>query len=302
MARGKDIHWIAADWGTTNLRCWAMGDNGTIHAKAESGDGMANIVSEQDCDFERALLRLVNPWLVDGKTMQVRACGMVGAKAGWVEVPYSAVPCPPSTPTTMVSPKSPALEVHIHAGVKQGEPADVMRGEETQLAGLIAKDPGFEGLVCLPGTHSKWVGISGGNVIYFQTFLTGELFSLLSKKSVLSQTLTGDGDELDRVAFREGFLASLDNPQSWLPSLFSLRAEALLAGLAPPAARSRLSGILLGCEFGAMQGKFGLGEVALAASDTLAGSYCLAFETLGVKAIRHNPEELVLAGLCPDRI
>ena len=64
-----------------------------------------------------------------------------------------------------------------------------MRGEETQIAGALSLMPGFDGVLCLPGTHSKWAQICAGEVVSFQTFMTGEMFALLSEQSVLRHGL-----------------------------------------------------------------------------------------------------------------
>jgi 2-dehydro-3-deoxygalactonokinase len=296
MLRG--LEWIAVDWGTSNLRCWVMGEGGQILAKADSPDGMAKVVAEQNGDFEGALLRLAGKWLRDGRTVPVRICGMAGAKKGWHEVPYEAIPCPPRTHAKAVPKKHPGIDVRIHAGLKQDTPPDVMRGEETLVAGLLDKVPGFEGLVCLPGTHSKWVEIAGGKVIRFQTFLTGELFALLSEKSVLSQTLATEG--WDDKAFLDGIQSSVEEPLSWLPSLFSLRAGALLDGLDGISARSMLSGILLGCELGAMREVRTMDHVALVGSKNLCTYYKDALAFMDCQSTEYQSEELVLLGLAPS--
>ncbi|MBL4768139.1 MAG: 2-dehydro-3-deoxygalactonokinase, partial [Rhodobacteraceae bacterium] len=179
------IDWIAADWGTTNLRVWAM--QGAIPlADATSGDGMAGLTPEA---FEPALLNLISGWL--GATqLPVIACGMVGAKQGWVEVPYMAVPTLPLARPIPVSTNSAALSVYIIPGLRQPKPADVMRGEETQVAGFLALNPGWDGVICMPGTHTKWVLVSAGEVVSFQTFMTGELFATLGKHTVLRHSIS----------------------------------------------------------------------------------------------------------------
>ena len=150
--------WIAIDWGTTNLRAWAMGAGGVL-AEASSDEGMGRLTRD---GFEPALLRLIGPWL-SGPAMPVLACGMVGSRQGWVEAPYRAVPCPPLARGALVAvpTEDPRIAVQIAPGLKQAKPADVMRGEETQIAGALMLYPGFDGAICLPGTHSKWTQISG---------------------------------------------------------------------------------------------------------------------------------------------
>ena len=100
-----------------------------------------------------------------------------------------------------------------------------MRGEETQLAGLLAKNPNFEGTVCLPGTHSKWAEVSGGQVRSFQTLMTGELYALLAKQSVLKHSV--DREKWNDDAFLEAIEVGLRNPGEAFAKLFSIRAESV---------------------------------------------------------------------------
>ena len=99
-----------------------------------------------------------------------------------------AISCASTKPPTA----DPRLDVHILPGLSQAEPPDVMRGEETQIAGMLAATPDFDGLVCLPGTHTKWARVSEGRVTDFRTAMTGELFALVSGHSTLS-SFTAEG-------------------------------------------------------------------------------------------------------------
>lgn len=109
--------WIAVDWGTSNLRAWALGD-GAILDHASSGEGMGTLSRD---DYEPALLRLINGWLPRGKVTEVIACGMVGSRQGWVEAPYRAVPCTPLDHGGLmpVPTRDPRLSVRIVPGLKQ---------------------------------------------------------------------------------------------------------------------------------------------------------------------------------------
>ena len=127
------------------------------------------------------LLGLVGGWLAEGARTDVLICGMAGARGGWAEAPYAAVPCAPGPASFARAPtRDPRLAVRILPGLRQDTPADVMRGEETQLAGLLAAEPGFEGIACLPGTHTKWAHVSAGEVVSFASYMTGEIFALLA--------------------------------------------------------------------------------------------------------------------------
>lgn len=284
--------WIAVDWGTSNLRAWAMSGNGTVLAEATSDDGMGKLSRE---GFEPALVRLIAPWLAERPP--VVACGMVGSRQGWCEAPYRTVPCTPLDMAAQVQAPTtdPRLKVSIAPGLKQTSPADVMRGEETQIAGALRLMPGYDGVFCLPGTHSKWVHISAGEVVSFQTFMTGEMFALLSEASVLRHGMQGGG--WDDAAFDTAVSDALSKPEKLGARLFSLRAEGLIAGLSPQAARARLSGLLIGTELAAAK-PYWLGQrVTLIGAEKLSAAYARALQAQGVEAQRLNATDCTLAGL-----
>ena len=285
--------WIAVDWGTTHLRATAMGPAGPM-AQASNSDGMGSLSPNQ---FEPALLALIDPWLAADRTTPVIACGMVGSRQGWAEAKYRTVPCAPVAPDTLtrVQTKDPRLSVHIAPGLRQNTPADVMRGEETQIAGALALMPGFDGVMCLPGTHSKWVHISAGEVVSFQTFMTGELFALLSTQSVLRHSIAADG--FDVAAFDTGLSDALSRPERIAARLFTLRAEGLLTDASPIAARSRLSGLLIGIELAAAK-PYWLGQpVTLIGAETLCGHYAHALQAQGLTPTTLSAPDCTLAGL-----
>lgn len=289
--------WIAVDWGTSNLRVWAMGPKGIL-ASASSDDGMGSL--DRD-GFEPALLRLIEPWLTADRCVEIVACGMVGSRQGWFEAPYRATPCTALDPASLVTAPThdPRIAVRLIPGLKQVRHADVMRGEETQIAGVLALNPGFDGVICLPGTHSKWVHVSAGEVVSFQTYMTGELFALLSTQSVLRHGMTGNG--WDEAAFDLALSDALSRPDRIGAKLFALRAEGLIAGLSPAAARSRLSGLLIGVELAAAK-PFWLGQqVAIVGSEALSRSYERALTAQAVEPRVIGATEATLAGLTAAR-
>lgn len=288
--------WIAVDWGTSHLRAWAMGQDG-IRATAASEDGMSRLARD---GFEAALLRLVEPWLGSGVTT-VLACGMVGSRQGWQEVPYRAVPCAPMAPgaPVRVPVRDGRLALWIVPGLQQRRPADVMRGEETQIAGALALHPQFDGTLCLPGTHSKWARISGGEVVGFQTFMTGELFALLSGQSVLRHGMQTDG--FDGGAFDGGVTDGMARPELIAALLFRIRAEGLLDALPPEAARARLSGLLIGAELAAARACWPGARLMLVGAPGLTGLYARALAAQGRPAEALGAEDCTLAGLARAR-
>lgn len=289
--------WIAVDWGTSRLRAWVFAADGREIAHVASDDGMGGLAPE---GFGPALLSLIGPWLDDGRTVPVMACGMVGARQGWIEAPYRTVPCPPPGPAEAVAAPvtDPRLAVTILPGLAQTTPADVMRGEETQIAGFLAADPGFDGTLCLPGTHTKWVQLSAGEIVSFRTVMTGELYGLLASQSVLRHSV---GPGTDLAAFHDGLADAMARPEALTQRLFGLRAEGLLAGLAPAAAAARLSGLLIGVELLGARGYWLGTRVALIGSGSLAGLYAEALNAQGVAVERAEADAMVLDGLTAAR-
>jgi len=288
--------WIAVDWGTTHLRAWSMTDAGKVLDHADSSEGMGSLAPDQ---FEPALLRLAQTWLGKGTT-PVLACGMIGAKQGWAEAAYATVPCPATaTALTRAPTTDPRLAVHIIPGVRQNTPADVMRGEETQIAGYLAQHPDFDGILCLPGTHSKWVQISAGEIVSFRTFMTGELFALLSSQSVLRHSIASNGWDDD--AFAQALDTTLSRPESLAARLFSLRAEHLLHDQDPQTARARLSGLLIGAELAAAK-PYWLGQpVTLIGAAPLTARYATALSAQGLTPEITKGDSMTLAGLTATR-
>lgn len=282
--------WIAIDWGTTNLRIWAMSGD-TVLDRRESADGMGTLARDQ---FEPALLRLAGDWTDSADTAV--ACGMVGSRQGWVEAPYVSVPCTPGQARPVIAPMaSDGLTVHVIPGICQASPADVMRGEETQIAGYLALNPEFDGVICLPGTHTKWAHVSAGELVSFQTYMTGELFSAIGGHTVLRHSV--QSDDWDSAAFDAGLVAGMERPERIAARLFSLRAEGLLTGLPAAAARAQLSGLLIGAELIAAR-PYWLGQnVAIVSDGRLGTLYQTALSHQGVSASQTSVENVTLASL-----
>ena len=279
------VAWIAVDWGTSHLRAWLMRADGSVIERRQSDAGMGSL---DRSGFEPALQALVG----DVMPAPVMACGMVGSRQGWAEAPYTAVPCAPPGAGEAVQVEG--TSVRILPGVKQARPADVMRGEETQIAGYLATHPGFDGVICLPGTHTKWVHVSAGEIVSFRTAMTGEMFALLSTQSVLRHSI---GSGWDGPSFAAGVDQAISKPEALAAALFSLRAEGLLDGLNPDAARARLSGLLIGAELAAMR-PYWLGQqVALIGAESLSRAYAEALQLQSVPCHSAGVEDMTLAGL-----
>ena len=292
------IDWIAVDWGTSTMRAWGIDADGRTLATEPPGPGMGAL---EPGEFEDALLRAVGSWL-DGPT-DVLVCGMAGARQGWREAPYHSVPASLDQlldGVVEVPTKDDRLRVRIVPGlrVSDGGRHDVMRGEETQLLGFLHREQLRDAGVCLPGTHAKWVRLAGGTVVDFRTYLTGELFALLSERSILRHSV---GEGWDDDAFVDGVRLGAGDA---VGHLFSIRATDLLAAPDPGAARARLSGIVIGAELASALTHAGPVDapIHVVAADALARRYLVALRALGRTGIAHDGGELALAGLVALRL
>ena len=284
---------ILVDWGTTNCRIWVVLDDGAISTPVLSDRGMSVLTADQ---YEEVLIDLVGDYL-GADPVPVVICGMAGAQGGWKEARYQTVPCAPNdlNEILLVSTQDRRLKVKILAGVAQNEPADVMRGEETQISGFLADVPAFDGVICLPGTHTKWVHVSAEEIVSFRTFMTGELFSLISKNSVLAGAVE-NGGWLEE-AFLQGVDDAISRPELIASRLFALRAEHILQGSDSTRRRSRLSGLLIGAEIAAAK-PYWLGQdLVLIGESELCEVYRTALASVGQTARAVDAEAATVKGL-----
>lgn len=294
------VDWVAVDWGTSNLRSWGIGGNGEVVFEKSSSKGMGKLTREE---FPGALAELLaGVTSARPGSLEVLICGMAGARQGWLEAPYLEAPTDlrglldgavrPAMNDGQIAPA-------ILPGVCQRAGADnVMRGEETQLLGLAAVTPGFSGVVCMPGTHSKWAQLNGTRIEHFSTAMTGELFEVLRNHSVLRHSLNGDLDGSGRAdGFAAGAEAGLAHPERLLGTLFQVRAGSLLSGRQPDWCAGYLSGLLIGTEIGSNRSLIGEQPVPLIGSPALCALYAQVLAMIGAKGEPRDATEIVLAGL-----
>lgn len=279
---------IGIDWGTTSLRAYRLAGGRVIDRR----DSARGIITVEPGGFGAVLRDAVGAWLQDGET-DVLMAGMIGSRQGWVETPY--LPCPAGldrlAAALIVVPFDTA-RVAIVPGL-QGEDAsgtpEVMRGEETQLVGLVGWS-GASAHACLPGTHSKWAVVAEGSVTKFATHMTGETFAALRSATILGRMMQ-DGPT-DAPAFLRG-VARAAEPGGLLHHLFGVRTQGLFGRLSPHEAASYLSGLLIGHEIEAAAPS---GTVHLIGTPELCALYAMALERCGEQCVR-APPDLAAVGL-----
>ncbi len=275
---------LGIDWGTTSWRGYLLGRAGQVLARREADCGLTAI---RDRDFAGALRAACGDWLDAWPDLPRLACGMVGSRDGWREAPYVACPADlDGLGRGLVAVDG----LHIVPGLVQTGRPDVLRGEETQILGVAGHDTA-DRVLLLPGTHAKWVRVAGGRVVDFATAMTGELYGLLARQSILSRTVDTDAP-LDEAAFAEGVAAGHDRG---LVDLFGIRALGLLGRAGPAALAARLSGLLIGAEIAAF-GQDWPGPVTVIGGAGLSHRYVTALALCG-RVAAAGPDDAVALGL-----
>jgi len=291
----SEAGFIAGDWGTSRLRLYLCDPQGNVLARGE-GEG----ASVPDCAGRFAAA--VTAWDKAHGLLPAVLAGMVGSTIGWREVPYLRCPAKPSAIADAAlrfesGDRAIAILPGLSCRNKTGA-ADVMRGEETQILGALRLYPQLakgRHLLCLPGTHTKWAVVTDGAVTQFQTALSGELFELLRRHSVLAR----DGSEVDSQspAFALG-LDFADQKADLLHLLFSTRSRVVTGEMAGSDAASYLSGLVLGKDVATALALFEVeGPVQLICTPLLAALYGKALAAYDVKSTPIDGDRAALAGL-----
>ena len=271
---------IAVDWGTSNFRAFRINAEGAVVARCSSPQGILRVGKG---NFETALRAEVGAWLQEGED-HILLCGMVGSRQGWVEADYLRCPVGiEELAASLVRVPFFGAKVLLVPGVMGPAAANVpelMRGEETAAMGILDAGAGA-GLVCFPGTHSKWIELSDRRIVSFTTSMTGDVYSALCKCTILERTMT-NGTATDEAAFRDGVLRSADSG-GLLHHLFGVRTRVLMGQLREEASASYLSGLLIGHEVRATMPHGA--RVVLVGAAQLCGLYVQAIEACGGEAV-----------------
>jgi 2-dehydro-3-deoxygalactonokinase len=289
---------IAVDWGTSRLRARLIGGDGSVIAEATSDQGIGSLSGGHEAAFEAA----VAGWPQAPAIM----AGMVGSRQGWREAAY--VPCPASVTdigAAMLRFKTArGRAVAIVPGLRAtAADGDVMRGEETQIAGALDREPGLRGTFVLPGTHSKWAPVDGGRITGFQTFMSGELFDLLARRSFLRHSVADPdnaGDISSGDDFRRGVERVVKDGVPFVAALFSVRVRYLLADAKPADNLAYLSGMVIGGEIAAAATLGALRQdvpIRIIGAAGLARAYQRALALAGFASEILDGDAMVVSGL-----
>lgn len=229
---------------------------------------------------------------MDLSSIPVVLSGMASSSIGIENIPYASLPF--SAKGDEVSLKifertsSLPHQLILISGVQSTK--DVMRGEEIQFLGIVnSKEfslPNADQYVLvLPGTHSKHIYVKGGVMVDFETFMTGEIFNIISEYSILKDSISVNklsvaSSASTQAAFRKGVEMS---KTSILHSLFTVRTNQLFGTYSKEENFSYLSGLLIGSELTALK-DLNM-PIVICSGENLFESYKLAAEELFFKDV-----------------
>ena len=284
---------LSCDWGSTHVRLRLVeSESAAVLGEVSDARGASTVSlgahtpTERAMRFEEVFVELISRLeesvSVDLALVPAVLSGMVTSAHGWCELPYAEAPVPLDGSGFLTETrKQGARSLFFVSGVRTT--CDVMRGEETELAGLAALPDtplsgGGETLVLLPGTHTKHVLVRDGVLADFATHMTGELFAVLQQHSVLRHSLGKSGDSIDEAAFSAGLEAAASG--CFTQALFGVRVGTLLRGDSAAQSSSFVNGLLLGTELGTLGEKL---PIVLCADGCLGALYERALQDLGFR-------------------
>lgn len=276
-----------------------MGDDGTVLERRAEPLGILHVPER---NFRAAFDAITAEWRARHPALPAIASGMIGSAQGWIEAPYASLPADADSVARSLA-TVPDVGLRIVPGLAQRDRApDVMRGEETQLFGAMREFPALSdgGVAVLPGTHAKWARVAGDRVVGFTTYMTGELFAVLARHSILGRLAgPGAGDAEPGNAFAQGVRHARDASGGLASVIFSARSAVLVGDLRAEDSLEYLSGMLIGDEirtgldagdqprmligepalcarYAAAFAEFGVGEIAVAGDTAPAGLWEIA--------------------------
>ena len=277
---GQDTNYIIGiNWGSTNFRAYRIEADGTVSATIEQPRGIAGLERSQ---MQALLEDVATAW---PHASRIYASGMIGSNIGWSDAGYVECPASPHA----IAGRLHEVRIGTHAvaivpglACRRGDGApDIMRGEETELLGMVALGTiPATGLVALPGTHSKWVRLEQGVVVEFMTAMSGEIFDRLTAAGLLASVV--DGPAEDGAAFIDG-VRTAQGGAGLATLLFGARARVIRGDLARREGASYLRGLLIGAELADVRRYWpdALNEVPLIGAAPVCALYARALQELG---------------------
>jgi 2-dehydro-3-deoxygalactonokinase len=284
---------ISVDWGTSNLRIRLVSiPTLDIIEEISSNNGIKTIYQKwllEGGDREMFFLNFLQNQLLQFTSqlvpsMKVIVSGMASSSIGLRELPYAYLPIATSGEGLNIK-SIKSDDLLLISGVRSD--SDVIRGEETQLVGLFEEDDNHQKLIfILPGTHSKHVYCEHGMIVNCKTYMTGELFEVIAKHTILNSSIEqGTRIEPQWEAFEAG-VKKAQNGNSLLNSLFKIRTNIVFEEMNHVENYYYLSGLLIGDEIKSLV-SYPSDKIKLCAGGKLYELYKRAIDIIGLSAKTH---------------
>lgn len=288
---------VGMAWHPDRALALRLAADGRVLATAEETDWRARVAR----GGHHAVYEALRLALGVAEGVPALLAGAVGGRRGWVDAGYVDCPAGPGELSAALTRPAEAGEAWIVPGVRLDtvRGCDLMRGEESRLAGLLESVPGArdgmrDGIVCLPGSHSKWVRLSDGRIHSFATHVTGEVLHLVRRHGSAGREMKGEVH--DPRAFTAGVDAS-GQPGGLLQHLFGARALPRTGRLQPSAVYPWTLGVLIGHECRAMRARWpDASAVVLVGRPALMARYAEALRRIGVTAVQIDGEVALARG------
>ncbi len=291
MLSKKDINFLIVDWGTTNFRAFAINNENNVQAQIELPMGLKQVTNGE---FAKGLEQALEPWIPDYQELPIYMAGMVGSTNGWINVPYVSTPAS----VKKLSDKTYRFTLpwgataYIVPGIShktENDEFDVMRGEEVQIFGLINKVDNNSFSAVLPGTHSKHVIVQDNELMLFDSYMTGELFSVIREHTIIGRDIPQQHQS--HSAFVKGVLSGRNGGAT--SQIFKARTGKIFTQIKDSEVDDFLSGILIGSELKELDSE----SVYLVGNENLCSRYQLACDTTHKASKFYSGDECFIDGM-----
>ena len=292
---------IAGEWGSAVMRLYLCDADGQVVADPVSGGGVVGCG-----DFEAAFFSAAGPWLDRHGPLPAVLAGMIGSNIGWRDSGYVEAPAGPADiAARLTTLRVRNVDIRFTPGLTCRNPfglPDLIRGEEMQALGWLAsQNDAGQGLICLPGRHTKWLLSEAGRITAFTTAMHGEMYDLMLAHGLLGKGV--DRDAWSDEAFDAGLdLVCRDSSLSHGHAAFATRGRLVLGQHNAAEAAAFLSGVTIGCDVRDMRSALEARELGgracvVLGHDVTAGRYGRALERLGASWKKPETPHLAARGL-----
>lgn len=274
---------MAVDWSGGRLRVWVIGADGTIMDREEAD--VTGLTA-----YENGLAPIIAHHLDDDAAMDILVAGDPAAPGGWGECELAKVPCAPPGPGTAIptDARDDRLMVKLVAGVRQEDPPGLMLADAVRIRGFLALNDTFDGVICLAGPRTRWVHISAGEIVSFQSFVTGDFVAT----TLQSLDVTGRPG----VGMNDAVSSAISKPEAVAARIGSIEAGHRLGIIPDQTVCDEVWGLFLGLELAAAR-PYWLGQrVALVGAGERKEAYRSAMQAQGVLLEDADEEDAILAG------